>query len=135
VDGLDIRAVLAVDSLDARSPLAPGAAAAAFTSGAVEDALSAARTDFGVPAERTGNVADAARKAAAAGARQLVMMRAHPGPMGDLVDAARAEIAKDGVRLVERTRPWDEAFYPHATKGFFKRKEKIPAVLSRLGIA
>ncbi len=135
VDGLDIRAVLAVDSLDARSPLAPGAAAAAFTSGAIEDALSAARTDFGVPAERTGNVADAARKAAAAGARQLVMMRAHPGPMGDLVDAARAEIAKDGVRLVERTRPWDEAFYPHATKGFFKLKEKIPAVLSRLGIA
>jgi len=134
VERLDIRAVYAVSSLEARSPMEPGDRARAFTEAALGDGLARARERFGVAAELSPDPADAARRAAAAGFRQLVVMRPAAGPLRDLVDAARPHIDAAGVTLVERVRLWDRAFHPHAAKGFFKLKEKIPAVLSELGL-
>ena len=37
--------------------------------------------------------------------------------------------------LVQISRDWDRLFWPHATAGFFKLKERIPRILSELGIS
>jgi len=134
-DALDIRAVFAVSSLEARSPDAPGDVARAFTDAAIEDGLARARAGFGVEATRCRDLGEVAAGAVQAGARQLVTMRPCVGPMRDLLDAARPGTEAAGVTLVERVRPWDRAFHPHASKGFFKLKQKIPAVLGALGLS
>ncbi len=41
-------------------------------------------------------------------------------------------LEKMGVALHLLRRPWDEAFYPHATKGFFKFKQQIPQILDQV---
>ena len=134
VDGLNVVGLAAVSSADWRSPLAAGARAKAFTYGALEDALGRAAAGFGV----TGQVIDVARLAhcaQGAGARQIVTMRAHTGPLRDALDAARPALAAAGVALVELRRDWDRAFFPYADKGFFKVRKQIPALLAELGLA
>ena len=48
---------------------------------------------------------------------------------------ANAQMGKDlkaaGITLCPVRRSWDEDFWPHATKGFFPFKEKIPALLQK----
>jgi len=57
------------------------------------------------------------------------------GPAAERLDAARAALGDAGVALVQVRRPWDAAAWPHATKGFFKLKKQIPALVEAAGIA
>ncbi len=43
-------------------------------------------------------------------------------------------LKRHGITLTEWRRDWDAAVWPHATAGFFKVKQQIPAVLERFGI-
>jgi len=133
LQGLDIRAVAGVHSLDARSPLEAGERAKAFTYGALEDALGRAGEAFGA-AHRLIIGEDLAETARSAGAVQIITQRPHAGPLRDVIAAQAGALKAAGVRLVELRRDWDRAFHPHADKGFFKVKKKIPAVLGQLGL-
>lgn len=57
------------------------------------------------------------------------------GPIRNLIDQALSELTSEQVPLRRLRRPWDEAFWPHATHGFFKLKERIPSVLNQLSIS
>jgi deoxyribodipyrimidine photo-lyase len=129
--GLNICAVAGVDSLAARSPLVPGVKAQAFTRAAIDDALTRAGAEYGLkPAAITPD--ELARTARDAGAVQIVTARAHAGPLRDVLDAQAASLDAAGVRLVQLRRDWDRAFHPHADKGFFKIRKKIPGLLGEL---
>ncbi|MFW2589009.1 FAD-binding domain-containing protein [Sagittula sp. SSi028] len=64
--------------------------------------------------------------AKAAGAEQIVTHYAPTGPVADNL----AQI--DGLPLHQALRPFDARAWPYATKGFFKFKDKIPALLAAM---
>jgi deoxyribodipyrimidine photo-lyase len=62
------------------------------------------------------------------GLGQVVTPWAPVGPVRDRLEAARAA----GLPLRMVLRASDAAAWPHATKGFFKFKERIPKLVERL---
>ena len=66
------------------------------------------------------------------GAHSLSMMTPPMGMTRSNVEPLMIKLEKEGVAVRRLRRPWDEAFWPHATHGFFKLKERIPSVLKQL---
>ena len=56
------------------------------------------------------------------------------GPTREALVPWRVACAEQDLPLHQIVRPWDQLFWPHATSGFFKLKERIPRVLLELGI-
>ncbi len=114
-----------------------GVPAGAFAAGALADAERRARARYGHPVMRLdGLTADALVTAAqAAGAVGVVTACAPVGPTAAALARARPKVEAAGLRLTEVRRPWDEALWPLATKGFFPFRERAPEVLRTLGLA
>ena len=68
-----------------------------------------------------------------AGAELIITAYAPVGPVADLFAKFAPRLEQEGVPLVQIRRSWDEKFWPHATKGFFPFKEKIPKILGEIG--
>ena len=134
VEGLDVRAVAALGATAQRSPLQPGERAAQFTAGALADSGMRAATHFEAPERALGEPGDLIDQVREAGARQIITQRPHAGPLAERLASLRPHLEAAGIALVGLRRDWDRAFHPHADKGFFKLKKKIPAVLSDLGL-
>jgi len=137
--GSTVKALAGVSFADHRSPHGASAAAKAFVNGALADALARGEAAYGVGAtafdammDVTGHVHDWAK---AAGVDTVVTGFAPVGWVRPHIMAATRALAEDGIRLIEFRRDWDAAFWPHARKGFFGLKKKIPDVLSELGFA
>jgi len=113
-----------------RSSLPVGDHAMRFAKGAVEDVL--ART--GVEAHMgAGDWAEAIIAAAgAAGTQTVVTAYAPVGAVASRLAKARPALEAAGVRLHQVRRRYDDLAWPHATKGFFALKQKIPQVLRDL---
>lgn len=117
-----------------RSPLATGEAAAAFTFGAIEDALARARQrwaleDATIMWEEADEVRSWARRA------DLDVVLAAYAPLGPGAEArarARTALEQAGVAVHEVVRPHDRDAWPHSTHGFFRLKKRIPELLERL---
>lgn len=67
--------------------------------------------------------------ARAHGATALVTPYAPVGLARARIDAASAELAAEGLTLTMLLREWDATAWPHATRGFFSFRERIPALL------
>lgn len=106
--------------------------AARFSRGALEDAAARAEGRFGVTVERARDAQGFARLCARAGADELVTAHAPVGPIADHLSALEPALAAAGVRLVRLLRRYDARAWPHATAGFFKFREKIPALCQDL---
>lgn len=129
---LDLRAVLALEATHLRSPRPVAEAVAAFDAGMLAD--TAVRAGLAPDRIEARDPAELARRAARAGARQIVTPYATRGQLHDWLRAAQPALAAQGIRLAEWTRPWDRAIWPHATAGFFKVAERIPRILADLGL-
>ena len=70
-----------------------------------------------------------------AGAQQILTPYAPVGPVADILAKAAPLLALEGITLVQARRAWDEKFWPHATKGFFPFKERIPKILQEIGLS
>ena len=70
-----------------------------------------------------------------AGAKQILTPYAPVGPIADILSKAAPILASEGIPLVQARRAWDEKFWPHATKGFFPFKERIPKILQEMGLS
>jgi deoxyribodipyrimidine photo-lyase len=130
---LEVRAVAGFDCPADRSPMPVGPLPASFSAGAMADALRRSREAFGVPADRIepDEVLDWARRL---GLGRVVSPESPQGPARDRIDRIRGELDRVGVTLQEIRRPWDDAFWPLATRGFFPFRSRIPEVLARLGL-
>ena len=129
---LDIRSVL----VSADPGMLWGDGAQHFVGTAAADTAMRARAHFGCPAhliERLDaqTLIDAA---AVSGARQIVTPYAPVGPVADALARLAPSLATAGITLVQKRRAWDSRFWPHAKKGFFPFKEKIPALLRESGL-
>jgi len=121
-------------------------AVVAFKQAALADAIARSQARFQCPVlvlpatrpvEDDGLVDPAASLmglAQKAGAAAIVTMGCPVGPTGDAVRPILSAMRTSGWDVAELRRPWDDLFWPHATAGFFKLKEKIPAVLQRLDL-
>ena len=105
--------------------------------GAVADGVERAARYFGLPAQSAHS--DRWDDALLAWARSndldaVVTAYAPVGPVAERLASVRQTLASDGTELIELRRAYDTCTWPHATKGYFKLKSRIPEVLERLGI-
>ena len=119
----------------ADSGLLWGEGARRFARDAATDAATRIEVHFKCPATVIDRL-DAetlAAAATAAGARQIVTAHVPVGPMADALAVVARVLAMEGITLAQVRRRWDDAFWPHAGKGFFAFKERIPETLCGLG--
>jgi len=120
-----------------RSPLAATAAVPArFTAAALADGLARAAAYC----RSSGTAAPAEHLPAlhpdtviawlrGLGAEALLTPHAPVGPTRDRLDGLAAALRAEGIPLHRRLRGWDARAWPHAHRGFFPFKERIPALL------
>jgi len=123
---------------EARSPLPVAESVLNFTHGAVADGLAMAHEVEGVATEQASGADWSAILLEWARANDLdAIMTAYApvGPTAENLAGARDALGAAGITLMELRRDWDVAAWPHATRGFFKVKARIPALLSAAGIA
>ncbi len=113
-----------------------GAAARRFVEAAAGDAAARARSRFGCEAAVLDGMGPEAVLAAAhaAGARSVVAPYAPVGPVADALAALAGPLREGGLPLVRVRRPWDEALWPLATKGFFPFRQRCPDALAAEGL-
>lgn len=108
---------------------------AAFRHAALDDGLALAASTCVAPALRLPSLS-AEDIAAWAGAERLttvVTAYAPVGPVADaLADIARALLREHGITLVQWRRPFDEHAWPHAMRGYFALKTRIPDLIASL---
>ena len=120
-----------------RSPLPVGQPANEFALGAVADGLRRATQHFAVDGELAETEDWSNLLAEWAERHQLntiITGYAPVGPVSELLTVARSHLEKHGVRLMQIRRPYDSIAWPHATRGYFKLKAKIPYLLEQLDI-
>lgn len=107
-----------------------------FAHAAAADTASRVASHFECPVDLADRLDAETLMAAveAAGVRQIVSPYAPIGPVADMLARLGRELAGKGVTLVQVRRDWDERFWPHATKGFFTFKDRIPSVLRESGL-
>jgi deoxyribodipyrimidine photo-lyase len=54
------------------------------------------------------------------------------GPEADILTSIEKPLAQNGITLLRVRRRYDSLTWPHASKGFFAMKEKIPGILEKL---
>ena len=114
-----------------------GANARWFVTAAMSDAVSRVGAHFQCHVDPVDTL-DTQRLIAiaqAAGVRRIVTAHAPVGPVADALARLGRELAVEGIHLSRRHRVWDTRFWPHATKGFFPFKARIPALLQELGLS
>ncbi|MEL7254985.1 MAG: FAD-binding domain-containing protein [Pseudomonadota bacterium] len=124
----------ALTATDARSPHEVGEAAQQFALEGVKDALVRASDHFDVDGDMgqgdwATSICDAARRAKVS---HIVTPYAPVGPVSEALQNAAPDLAEAGLTLTEIRRDYDTLTWPHATKGFFGLKKKIPGILSDL---
>lgn len=123
----DIVAVAAAALRPSRSP-----AVSTFTQAALREGLARSAAKFRAPGEMLGAL-DAESLIAWAEDHDLeaiVTPYAPVGPVRDRLDALAPALAAAGIALVPVRRAWDSNAWPHAGKGFFAFKDKIPGLVS-----
>ena len=127
--------ILALQHQTERSPFPMGECAKAFAPQAVEDAAHRARDHFdcNVILSDSENWETTIRDWVMANdLDSIVTSRLAVGPVKDRLRRAMVNIE---TPLIEVDNPYDRAVWPHATKGFFKLKKKIPIIVSDLGLS
>lgn len=121
-----------------RSPKGVGAPAQAFAENAVSYATSSAASVFGCDQTKIDVSASLSEQliafASDIGVSKLIIAQTPIGWSRQEVDTITERLAQNQISLIELRRDWDAAFWPHATKGFFKLKKAIPRVLTDLGL-
>jgi len=139
--GLAPAGVAVVAGVPHRSPLDVAPHVYAFTAGAVEDALARHADRLGARGPVTGVAPDETAEGQAealatwardAGLAQVVAPYPPVGPGSDAFARVRTALEAAGVAVVTPIRPYDRRAWPHATHGFFRFKEKIPALLGEM---
>ena len=113
-----------------------GDKARSFVASAAIDTAERTAASWSCPAEVTTTIDPAVIIAAAqaAGVRQVVTAYAPVGPTADALETLASALAAHGIALTRIRRRWDEQFWPHAQKGFFAFKERIPVLLREEGL-
>ena len=114
--------------LEQRSPKGLSPIARAFAEGALQDALTRAAARW-PSATVLPAVTDLASALQQSGTQAVCLAEL---PIGPTHDALAPQL--HGLPVHSLRREWDTAFWPHAQRGFFALRERIPSVLGGLGM-
>jgi deoxyribodipyrimidine photo-lyase len=106
----------------------------AFKTAALADARDRAAAYFGFDVSTASGAREITVAAKAANADIVTAPYIPVGPNRDRVTEIAAALQANGLPLREFMPRWDAQFWPHATAGFFKVKDRIPRVLNDLGL-
>ena len=137
LSGENIKAVAGYVCTRYRSLLPVGDVAKAFAEGAVKDGVARAGEAFNCPTAilQPGEAGESSEHwIATHGIQQVVMAYPPVGPTQERLQMLKVKLARIGVSLIYVRRDWDRLFWPHATKGFFAFKERIPQILNELSL-
>ncbi|MGQ5700828.1 FAD-binding domain-containing protein [Sandaracinobacteroides sp. A072] len=124
-----VRAIAGPDRIDGD----PADLKRAYANASLDDGIVRAATHFAAEASRlpVDTLPEAVTQwAARHGFRQVLTPCAPVGPVADRLALMGVALARAGIRLVPVRRAWDSAAWPHATRGFFQFKGRIPALLA-----
>jgi deoxyribodipyrimidine photo-lyase len=111
------------------------AAVRAFVRGALEDARLRAATHWNTEVAVIGLDAETLSDWCAEHAvTTLATAYAAVGPVAAALDAITPGLEMRGITLLRVRRRYDTLNWPHATKGYFALKERIPALLGKLQV-
>jgi deoxyribodipyrimidine photo-lyase len=119
-----------------RSPMTVSDLVAGFTSAALADGAARARD----AADRAAIVlpdtvpSTMLRWAEAERLDTVVVPDAPVGPVQDRIAVLRNALASEGVTLTTARRQWDALAWPHASRGFFAFRDRIPSLLHAQGL-
>jgi hypothetical protein len=139
--GAQVVAVATPSAGEPRSTLSvasPSPLVASFTVDALADGLERAGDHFA--AETTAleglRSSDVLPWLRAHNLTALVTPYAPVGPVRDRLDRLAVDLAVEGITLTRMLRSWDAHAWPHASRGFFSFRERIPALVrdQQLGI-
>jgi deoxyribodipyrimidine photo-lyase len=103
-----------------------------FSVGALADAHGRVRQDFDTEVTVVTTTDDVVAWATALGVREVVTAYVPTGLVAWHMREIASALAKANIKLVQIRRPWDAKAWPLATGGFFKLKEKLPTLISKL---
>jgi deoxyribodipyrimidine photo-lyase len=105
----------------------------AFTRDALTDGLDRAGEHYGAEAKVLDELraSDVIYWLRSHDATALVTPYAPVGPVRDQLDRLTRDLAAEGVTLSRMLRPWDAQAWPHAARGFFSFRERIPGLLGQ----
>lgn len=132
LEAAQVVAVAAPRAGEPRSTLSPTSSlVSAFTGGALTDGLHRAREHFAAVASVLENLraSDVLPWLQAHDVTTLVTPYAPVGPVRDRLDQLSVDIAAEGITLSRMLRPWDAHAWPHASRGFFPFRERIPELV------
>jgi deoxyribodipyrimidine photo-lyase len=111
---------------------APTAPRNRFSISAMEDCVARTTKAFEVDADTVQNAHDIVAWAQKLGLREVVTGYASTGLVAWHLQEIATTLAKSSIKLIQIRRPWDQKTWPLATGGFFKLKEKLPDLVSKL---
>ena len=106
----------------------------AFANGAVDDALARGKAHFDCAAMGVANADKLINSMREAGLSELVLPYIPIGPLSDIWAARADYLAENGINIITILRDYDRLVWPHAGRGFFKLKQKIPDILDELAL-
>ncbi|WP_439563592.1 FAD-binding domain-containing protein [Microcella sp.] len=131
--GAEVVAVASPTAGEGRSTLADPTAplVAGFTATALADGRTRAGAHYAAEASPLDGLTASAILPwlRAHDATGLVTPYAPVGPVRDRLDGLERDLAAEGIAVSRILRSWDARAWPHATRGFFPFREKIPALL------
>jgi deoxyribodipyrimidine photo-lyase len=134
--GCEIAGILSCNSTSERAPLGASKMVQDWKARALEDGMTRAANRLNLQSVHSNKLtADALEHFARMhGVDTLVTPYIPVGPTADLWAVANDELRIKGITLMQVRRPLDTLAWPHATRGFFALKEKIPMLLKELGV-
>jgi deoxyribodipyrimidine photo-lyase len=111
-----------------------GAKVRTFKTAALADVQERASAHFGLGVNQVNAAHEITAALKTAQADFVVTPYVPVGPNRDRVSDLTNDLARDRVQLRQFMLQWDAAFWPHATAGFFKVKDRIPRVLEDLDL-
>ncbi len=111
---------------------APDSPRTIFNQGAIKDAQDRTVSDFGIDVTAQNSIQGIVDWAKSLGVREIVTGYAPCGLLAWELKQVGVALGGVGIELVQVRREWDSRAWPLATGGFFKLKEKLPALIKSL---
>ena len=104
---------------------------ASFTADALADGLDRAGAHFSAETHTVDGLyaSEILQWLRARDVTELVTPYAPVGPVRDRLDRLSIDLAAEGITLTRMLRSWDSHAWPHASRGFFSFRERIPALV------
>ena len=129
IKGLKIEGTVAVNNLERISPWSCAKSVHTFVNSLIEDVSTRYKDKIG-SVNFTSNANEIETWYQENKIEQIVVAYAATGPNALLIKT----LIEQGLNVVQMTKDYDQSAWPHATHGFFRFKEKIPALINKLGL-